>query len=167
MRISDWSSDVCSSDLGDMMVKSARIAIIGGGLSGLYAAARLEERGIKDYVVLEARETFGGRIISVPDVSGPGWDKVGGRLVTGRFDLGATWFWPAQQPELQRLVDRLGLQTVQQHEAGEMLIERSRTYPPHRVEGFLSAQHALRLAGGIDALAIENGSCRERGCRYV
>src|SRR3546814_12909940 len=67
-----------------MMVKSARIAIIGGGLSGLYAAALLEERGIKDYVVLEARETFGGRIISVPDVSGPGWDKVGGRLEIGR-----------------------------------------------------------------------------------
>src|SRR3546814_6897426 len=147
MRISDWSSDVCSSDLsgihrraegrhpvledrppgwfrsfpcviaaGDMMVKSARIAIIGGGLSGLYAAALLEERGIKDYVVLEARETFGGRIISVPDVSGPGWDKVGGRLVTGSFDLGATWFWPEEQPELQRLVDRLGLQTVRSEE---------------------------------------------------
>src|SRR3546814_6723423 len=74
------------------------------------------------------------------------------RLVTGRFDLVATWFWPAQQPELQRLVDRLGLQTVQQHEAGEMLIERSRTYPPHRVEGFLSAPPALRLAGGMGAL---------------
>src|SRR3546814_16901033 len=59
---------------------------------------------------------------------------------------------PAQQPELQRLVDRLGLQTVQQHEAGEMLIERSRTYPPHRVEGFLSAPPALRLAGGMGAL---------------
>src|SRR3546814_14053388 len=59
---------------------------------------------------------------------------------------------PAQQPELQRLVDRLGLQTVQQHEAGEMLIERSRTYPPHRVEGFLSEPPAMRLAGGMGAL---------------
>src|SRR3546814_11804878 len=33
-----------------------------------------------------------------------------------------------------------------------MLIERSRTYPPHRVEGFLSAPPALRLAGGMGAL---------------
>ena len=40
---------------------TARIAIIGGGLSGLYAAALLEQHGIQDYVLLEARETFGGR----------------------------------------------------------------------------------------------------------
>jgi len=139
-------------------MKTERIAIIGGGLSGLYAAALLEARGIKDYVVLEARGTFGGRIISVPNASNPGWNNAGRGPITGRFDLGATWFWPALHPELQQLVDQLGPQTVQQHETGEMLIERSRTDPPNRIEGFLSAPSPLRLVGGMGALvdAVRN-----------
>ena len=37
------------------------IAILGGGLSGLYAAFLLEQRGI-DYILLEARDRLGGRI---------------------------------------------------------------------------------------------------------
>lgn len=47
-----------------MSLHCARIAIIGGGLSGLYAAYLLEQKGIRDYIVLEARTTLGGRILS-------------------------------------------------------------------------------------------------------
>lgn len=39
-------------------MKAARIAIIGGGLSGLYAASLLEQRGIEDYVLFEARTAY-------------------------------------------------------------------------------------------------------------
>ncbi|MCW4150276.1 NAD(P)-binding protein [Halomonas sp. 18H] len=39
---------------------TSRIAIVGAGLAGLYAAFLLEQRGITDYVVLEARERVGG-----------------------------------------------------------------------------------------------------------
>ncbi len=42
----------------------ASIAIVGGGLSGLYAAHLLEQQGLHDYVLLEARPTWGGRIES-------------------------------------------------------------------------------------------------------
>ena len=49
----------------------ARIAIVGGGLSGLYAAWLLAERGIRDWVLFEARSTLGGRILSIP-VAGSG-----------------------------------------------------------------------------------------------
>src|SRR3546814_11331631 len=42
MRISDWSSDVCSSDLA---------VVIGGGLLGLEAAAGLAEQGMQVTVV--------------------------------------------------------------------------------------------------------------------
>ncbi|NMY08839.1 MULTISPECIES: flavin monoamine oxidase family protein [Pseudomonadota] len=133
-------------------MQHARIAIVGGGLSGLYAAALLEERGIHDYVVLEARETCGGRIVSWPDASRNHDDGTAERSIMGRFDLGATWYWPAMHPALQQLVQQLGLETVQQHEDGQMLIERSRAHAPSRVDGFTSAPPALRLAGGMGAL---------------
>ena len=47
-------------------MQAARIAIVGAGLAGLYAAFLLEQQGIKDYVLLEARDTLGGRIASAP-----------------------------------------------------------------------------------------------------
>ena len=40
----------------------SRIAIIGGGLSGLYAAYLLELRGFANYQIFEARSRLGGRI---------------------------------------------------------------------------------------------------------
>jgi len=70
-------------------MQNVRVAIVGAGLAGLYAAYVLEKKGIKDYVVLEARGILGGRIASTIhsegqfDVSGEG------------FDLGPAWFWPA------------------------------------------------------------------------
>ncbi|KQX22423.1 flavin monoamine oxidase family protein [Variovorax sp. Root434] len=121
---------------------SARIAIIGGGLSGLYAAALLEARGIQDYVLLEARDTFGGRIVSVPEAAS----------AAGRFDLGATWFWPEIQPSLLRVVEEFGLATFAQHETGDMLIERSRVHSPSRVDGYASMSTTRRIAGGMGAL---------------
>ncbi|AJC22196.1 flavin monoamine oxidase family protein [Pandoraea pulmonicola] len=128
----------------------ARVAIIGGGLSGLYAAALLEERGMRDYVLLEARETLGGRILSMPRGSDTG--DAGSPSDIGRFDLGATWFWPDLQPGLARLVDELGLATFEQHEAGDMLVERSSVHRPSRVNGYRSAPASLRVVGGMDAL---------------
>lgn len=61
---------------------NARVAIV-GGLSGLYAAL-LEERGMADYVLPEARENFVGRIVSVPGTSG--LDRSG-----PKFDYGFCW----------------------------------------------------------------------------
>src|SRR3546814_4896892 len=45
MRISDWSSDVCSSDL------PVDVAIIGGGLAGLTQAIALASHGISVTVI--------------------------------------------------------------------------------------------------------------------
>jgi monoamine oxidase len=44
-------------------MQTVSVAIIGGGLSGLYAAYLLEKKGV-DYVLLEARPTLGGRIVT-------------------------------------------------------------------------------------------------------
>lgn len=119
----------------------ARIAIVGGGLSGLYAAALLQARGIQDYVLLEARSAFGGRLMSASPGSG-----------AGRFDLGATWFWPDLQPDLLRLVQELGLVSFAQPERGGTLLEYASGQPPSRVDGPDTATPALRLAGGMTAL---------------
>ena len=140
-------------------MQNVRVAIIGAGLAGLYAAYSLEKKGIKDYVILEAREILGGRIASTihsdgkPDVSG----------VVG-FDLGPSWFWPAFQTDMARLVDELELETFQQFETGDMLLERSSNQPPERTRGYLNSPPSMRIAGGmyslIDALYRRIDSAR-------
>ena len=128
-------------------MQNVRIAIVGAGLSGLYAAYSLEKKGIKDYVVLEAREILGGRIASTihssgkPDVSG-----------VGGFDLGPAWFWPAFQTDMGRLVDELDLETFQQFETGDMLLERSANQPPERTRGYVNSPPSMRIAGGMYSL---------------
>ncbi|WP_431286918.1 flavin monoamine oxidase family protein [Roseateles chitinivorans] len=135
---------------------TSRIAIIGGGLSGLYAAHLLEQQGIKDYVLLEARGTFGGRVESAPFGGTQLADTVsvpnGVSRKADRFDLGPTWFWPAFQPELDRVIRDLGLTRFQQHEAGDMVIERSSMASPERMRGHLTSPPSMRLAGGMGAL---------------
>ncbi len=130
-----------------MTTIQTNVAIIGGGLSGLFAAHLLQARGQHDFVIFEARERFGGRIHSV----GLGAD-------TERFDLGATWFWPEMQPELMAWVQRLGLSVMPQHEQGDMMVEQRMAHPAMRVPGWASSPPGVRLRGGmaalIDALAM-------------
>ncbi|MFT3720430.1 flavin monoamine oxidase family protein [Pseudorhodoferax sp.] len=125
-------------------MRTARIAIVGGGLAGLCAAHWLARRGIHDHVVLEARDAWGGRIASTPPAAG------GSPL--DRFDLGPTWFWPAHQPQLDRLIDSLSLERFAQPEEGDMLVEHTPNTAPVRMRGFVSAPPAMRLMGGMGAL---------------
>src|SRR3546814_10177609 len=50
MRISDWSSDVCSSDLLNL-ITTKKIAIVGYGSQGHAHAQNLRDSGIKDVAV--------------------------------------------------------------------------------------------------------------------
>jgi spermine oxidase len=59
--------------------KKYRVIIIGGGAAGLSAANSLMSNGIQDFVVLEARNRIGGRIISI-DMGN-----------SSRIELGANW----------------------------------------------------------------------------
>jgi len=124
---------------------TTRIAIVGGGLAGLYAAFLLEQKGIKDYVLLEARDRLGGRIDST-STSGTATSSI------DRFDLGPTWFWPGFQHRLGRLVQELGLEPFAQFETGDMLIERSPDEPPSRMRGFVNSPPSTRLVGGMGGL---------------
>ncbi len=140
-------------------MQNVRIAIVGAGLAGLYAAYSLEKRGIKDYVILEAREILGGRIASTIHSDGK-FDASG----TGGFDLGPAWFWPAFQTDMARLVDELELETFEQFETGDMLLERSSNQPPERTRGYINSPPSTRIAGGmyslIDALYRRLDSAR-------
>ena len=84
---------------------STRIAILGGGLSGLLAARALHRQGIHDFVLQEARSALGGRITSFhsPAASTPT------TAALHRFDLGPSWYWPDFQPDLHALIEGLGL----------------------------------------------------------
>jgi monoamine oxidase len=127
----------------------ARIAIVGGGLAGLVAAWRLLQHGVRDVVLLEARATLGGRILSV-DAAGMRVDMAESTL--DRFDLGPSWFWPALQPQLDRLIAELGLRRFGQFEDGDMLVERSTQTKPLRTHALASEPPSMRLAGGTGCL---------------
>lgn len=117
---------------------STPIVIIGAGLSGLYAACLLERQGI-DYLLLEAREEVGGRILSAGDDG------------ASRFDLGPTWFWEDTQPALARLIDKLGLQTFEQFQQGDMLMQTAAAAAPMRLPGIIEPP-SMRLNGGMATL---------------
>ncbi|MFP6561969.1 flavin monoamine oxidase family protein [Paraburkholderia sp. B3] len=132
-------------------MQTARVAVVGGGLSGLYAAFLLQQRGIHDYLVFEARKTPGGRILSVPATAhGDAGSKSDAKR--DRLDLGPTWFWPDLQPQLGGLIHDLGITSFEQRQTGDMMVERSHGEPPMRMRGYTTAPVSMRLAGGIATL---------------
>ena len=124
------------------------VAIIGGGLSGLYAAYLLEQQG-SDYILLEARNILGGRILSSQSLANT---NTGTKNDGESFDLGPSWYWPAYQQQLGSLVDDLQLKSFAQFEQGDMLVERSANQPPVRSPGYQSSPPSMRLVGGMTAL---------------
>ena len=85
------------------------VAIVGGGLCGLTLAHSLQAAGGVDWRLFEARPRLGGRVLTVQAQDGT------------PIDLGATWFWPATQPTMTRLIQDLGLHSVAQIDDGRVL----------------------------------------------
>lgn len=105
------------------------VAVIGAGLTGLYAAYRLKDT--YDVTLFEARPRTGGRIYTVEG-----------------FDLGPSWIWPHQQNILW-LIHTLRLDLFPQYDRGLALYET-----PRGIERFQPppSQRAARIEGGIGAL---------------
>jgi spermine oxidase len=52
--------------VANAQVTDTQVIIVGAGISGHAAAARLIERGINNIIILEAEGRIGGRINSIP-----------------------------------------------------------------------------------------------------
>lgn len=50
-------------------MSSHKVIIIGAGASGIACAVKLYEKGITDFIILEAENRIGGRIHTVPFAS--------------------------------------------------------------------------------------------------
>lgn len=120
----------------------SEVAVIGAGLAGLYACRLLQAADV-DFVLLEARERLGGRILSVNEA---------GQSADDGFDLGPSWFWPAMQPAIGKLVEELGLPAFGQNSEGDVIFERLSREPSQRYRGVVEGQHSMRLVGGTGAL---------------
>lgn len=131
-------------------MNTTRIAIVGAGLSGLYAAYLLERSGIQDYVLFDARPMTGGRIATA---SAAAWPAAPGKAAaTTRFDLGPTWFWPDYQREFGELVSELKLERFEQYASGSMLVERTSDGLASRMQSYPSSPRSMRLVGGMSSL---------------
>lgn len=122
-------------------------------MSGLALASLLAADGA-DYGLFEARGRVGGRVLTalepprlVKDARGLSRELPGLAL-----DCGPTWFWPAENPELARLVGALGLETFEQHEKGHLVLLSTADTAPRRVPARPAYATARRVAGGMGAI---------------
>jgi monoamine oxidase len=115
------------------------VVVIGAGLSGLTAAVLLREAGA-DVQLVEADSQIGGRIRSLRD---PGNQRA-------LADLGPTWVWPKYQPVVAKWIDALGLETFDQFNDGDAVIQG---YAPTTLRQPLPGQDGMvRIVGGPTAL---------------
>lgn len=110
-------------------------AIIGGGLNGLALANLLHSAG-RDFALFDARDRLGGRILSTAE----------------GIDLGPTWYWPAHQPRITRLIADLGLESMPQWEEGLHLLQHDPDGKPAIFEQTDVHGGARRLRGGMQSL---------------
>ncbi len=118
------------------------VVVVGGGLAGLTAAWQLAASGYS-VTLLEARDRFGGRVLTLPSSPQPDdapW-----------LDVGPAWFWPHQQ-HMQALVAHFGLQAFEQHTSGLATFDKGVGSPPQRFDASAQTGRSLRLVGGMRAL---------------
>lgn len=114
------------------------VVIIGAGLAGLSAARDLQRAGNESFVVLEARERVGGRILNH-------------QLADGYFsEAGGQWIGPGQT-SIADLARELGMTTFKSDYAGKMVMTVGDGKVALDLEGELGADEAV--VAELEALA--------------
>jgi len=140
-------------------MRSTDVAIVGGGLAGLYAASQLESRGI-DYQLFDAKPLFGGRVAGVPVALGKGVQGASGDVVESGeqigvfapqfYDVGPAWIFP-HHLLMQELVMRMGLCLFEQHASGDVLYQFENIKEPRRISN-TQTQLLYRIKSGSYSL---------------
>ncbi|MFK8162120.1 MAG: flavin monoamine oxidase family protein [Lewinella sp.] len=115
--------------------------IIGAGLAGLTAAYELHKAG-KPFLLLEARDRIGGRILTSRRDNG------------APLELGATWLGKKHQ-ELISLLSELGIGVFEQVTGGRAIYEAISTSPPQVVQLPHNDEPSYRIAGGSEMFIRE------------
>ncbi|TYA92317.1 flavin monoamine oxidase family protein [Seonamhaeicola marinus] len=117
----------------------SKYIIIGAGVSGLVSAYQLFMRGEADFVILEARDRIGGRVITQNNI-----------------DLGAVWFQQGHRNVVE-LLKHLNLGKFNQYASGKSILVYNTAAPAHYFESDQTQPSAYRISGGtvnlIDKLA--------------
>ncbi|TWX53403.1 flavin monoamine oxidase family protein [Colwellia hornerae] len=124
-------------------MNNKRVIIVGGGLAGLYSAYQLEQLNIP-YLLLEAKDVFGGRIYSEQAKT---YDEN-----AALHDLGPTWIFPHHH-QMKALVADLKAHLFDQHIEGAVVYHAAQHTQPQIIE---NGQGPLlhRLAGGLYKLIL-------------
>lgn len=116
------------------MTKKFKYIIIGAGVSGLTSAYQLLQQGETDFIILEARDRIGGRVLTKNDI-----------------DLGPVWFQPSHK-NLEQLLLNLGLKKFNQYSKGKSILVYNTMAPAHYFESNQSQPSAHRISNGTFAL---------------
>lgn len=118
----------------ELVLEKKRYLIVGAGLTGLTIAYQLLKRGIRDFVLLEARSSGGGRI-----------------RTTNGIDLGATWFNDGHS-SLNELLAELGIERFEQYTKGKSQLIYNSMAPTHFFQNDPGDHPSFRIVGGTAAL---------------
>ena len=108
--------------------------IIGAGLSGLTSAYLLDKQGETNFLVLEARDRIGGRI-----------------LTKDTIDFGATWIHHPHENILS-LLDTLSIDKFVQYSEGKNILMYNTRAEPHYFLNDPNAPSSYRISGGSSTL---------------
>lgn len=113
---------------------TVKYIIIGAGLSGLTSAYLLDKQGETNFLVLEARDRIGGRI-----------------LTKDTIDFGATWIHHPHQ-NILNLLDSLDLNTFEQYSEGKNILIYNTIDDPYYFLNDPKTPSSYRISGGSNTL---------------